>query len=173
MGLFGLGRIGLEIAHRLEAFKTELGYCTRQPKEVPYRYFADLQDLACWCEVLIVITPATDQTRGAVDSRILEALGPEGYLINVARGSIVRQADLAEALLTGRIAGAGLDVFEKEPEVPEEFLQLPHLVLSPHIGSATHTTRQAMADLVLQNVDAYLAGQKVLTPVPELANEPQ
>ncbi|MCR5536359.1 MAG: 2-hydroxyacid dehydrogenase [Succinivibrio sp.] len=171
VGIAGLGRIGLEIAKRAEAFKTDIGYFCRTQKAVPYRYFSDLEALAAWCDVLIIITPATPQTRGMVDSRILDALGPQGYLINIARGSIVRQEELAAALREGRIAGAGLDVFEKEPQVPPEFLALPNLVLAPHIGSATHATRQAMASLVLENLDAYLEGRELVTPVPELACE--
>lgn len=169
VGIAGLGRIGAEIASRALAFKTEVAYFQRHRAQVPYPYFDNLKDLAEWSDVLIIIMPATATTRGIVNQDILQALGSDGYLINVARGSIVDQEALAQALLKGTIAGAGLDVFAREPEVPPEFLALPNLVLAPHIGSATTATRNAMADLVLKNIDAYIAGKPLPTPVPELA----
>ncbi|MBO6259143.1 MAG: 2-hydroxyacid dehydrogenase [Succinivibrio sp.] len=169
VGIAGLGRIGAEIATRAQAFKTEVAYFQRHRANVPYQYFDNLKDLAAWSDVLIIIMPASASTKGIVNGDILSALGPEGYLINVARGSIVDQEALAAALLNGTIAGAGLDVFAKEPQVPPEFLTLPNLVLAPHIGSATVQTRNAMASLVLENIDAYIAGKPLPTPVPELA----
>lgn len=167
MGIAGLGRIGKEIATRALAFKMEIGYYGRhEQKDVPYRYFANLKDMAAWSDVLMLAMPATADNRHCVKKEILEALGKDGYLINIARGSIVNTEDLVEAIKNHTIAGAGLDVYETEPCAPEGLMGLPNVALQPHAASGTHETRKAMADLVLQNLDAIIAGQKVITPVP-------
>lgn len=167
MGIVGLGRIGQAIANRAEAFGMSVAYTSRNPKpESPYRYFASAEALASEVEFLVVITPGGDGTRKLIDAKVLAALGKKGYLVNVARGSVVDEAALVEALQNGTIAGAGLDVFENEPHVPEALLALDNVVLVPHIGSATWQTRQAMADLAFGNLRAHFAGEKLLSPVP-------
>lgn len=167
LGIAGLGRIGKEIAARAAAFKMEIGYYGRhQQADVDYHYFGFLQDLATWCDVLLLAMPASPDNFHCVDRTILTALGPQGYLVNIARGSIVNTADLIWALDHQIIAGAGLDVFEQEPNVPEGLQHRSNVSLLPHQGSATKETRQAMANLVIANLDAILQGKEVLTPVP-------
>ncbi len=168
VGIAGLGRIGLETAHRLEAFKIDIGYFGRHKQDVPYRYFDSLLELARWCEALIITMPAGRDTYHIVDSQIIAAIGSQGYLINVARGSLVDTKALVNALSSFALKGAGLDVFEEEPLPYGPFMQLPHMVLTPHIGSATEGTRTAMSELVLKNIDAYINGEPLPTPVPEL-----
>ena len=168
-GIFGLGRIGKAIAHRLEAMGMEIGYHGRKPQAgIKYPYFSSLKELAEWSDFLIVASPGGEATRNAVNAEVLKALGPEGTLINIARGSVVDEPALIHALQTGVIKAAGLDVFAHEPNVPAELLALPNAVLFPHVGSGTHETRHAMADLVVKNLRAHFAGQPLLTPVPEL-----
>ncbi|MBE3639962.1 2-hydroxyacid dehydrogenase [Mangrovicoccus algicola] len=165
-GILGLGRIGKEIARRLEVFRMEIAYHGRRQQEgVPYRYYGDLHEMAREVDWLIVIAPATAESRHLVDASVLEALGPRGHLVNVARGALVDEAALVEALQTGRIAGAGLDVFEDEPRPLPGLLSLPNTVLTPHTGSATWRTRKIMAELMLANLRAHLAGEPVKTPV--------
>jgi len=167
MGIVGLGRIGQAIARRAEAFGMSIAYTGRNAKpESPYRYFASAEALAAEVEFLVVITPGGAGTRKLIDAKVLAALGKKGYLVNVARGSVVDEAALVEALQNGTIAGAGLDVFENEPHVPEALFALDNVVLVPHIGSATWQTRQAMADLAFGNLRAHFAGEKLLSPVP-------
>ena len=167
MGIVGLGRIGQAIAKRAEAFGMSVAYTGRHAKpESPYRYFASAEALAAEVEFLVVITPGGAGTRKLIDAKVLAALGKKGYLVNVARGSVVDEAALVEALQNGTIAGAGLDVFENEPHVPEALLALDNVVLVPHIGSATWQTRQAMSDLAFGNLRAHFAGEKLLSPVP-------
>ena len=136
---------------------------------VPYAYQADLLSLARESDFLVLITPGGAGTRHLVNAAVLQALGPKGILVNVARGSVVDEAALIEALEGGVIGGAALDVFEDEPQVPERLKALPHVVLVPHIGSATGQTRQAMADLAFGNLREHFAGRAVLSPVPECA----
>ena len=168
VGIVGLGRIGKAIARRLAAFDMEIAYTARSAKaDVPYRFFSTPEALAREVDFLVVITPGGAATKGLIDGAVLRALGPQGYLVNVARGTVVNQADLVQALKDGVIAGAGLDVFENEPEVPEALRQMDNVVLTPHMASATRQTRQAMADLAVGNLKAYFAGQPLLTPVPE------
>ena len=168
LGLVGIGRIGQAIAHRALAFGMDIAYTARNPRsELPYRFFPDAAALAAESDYLVVITPGGAGTRKMIDARVLEALGAKGILVNVARGSVVDEAALIDALERGVIAGAGLDVFENEPNVPERLRALPHVVLAPHIGSATGQTRQAMADLAFGNLQAHFAGRPLLTPVPE------
>jgi lactate dehydrogenase-like 2-hydroxyacid dehydrogenase len=170
LGLVGMGRIGQAIAHRAQAFGMQIAYHTRTPKVgVPYAHHADLLSLARDSDFLVLITPGGAGTRHLVNAQVLQALGPKGILVNVARGSVVDEAALIDALEGGVIGGAALDVFEDEPRVPQRLMDLPQVVLVPHIGSATGQTRQAMADLAFGNVREHFAGRSVLTPVPECA----
>jgi lactate dehydrogenase-like 2-hydroxyacid dehydrogenase len=167
MGIVGLGRIGSAIARRAEAFGMSIAYTARAEKaDAPYPYFATAEALAREVDFLVVITPGGAATRKLIDAKVLAALGKKGYLVNVARGSVVDEPALVEALRAGTIAGAGLDVFENEPNVPAELLALDNVVLTPHVGSATWQTRQAMADLSFGNLQAHFAGKPLLSPVP-------
>jgi lactate dehydrogenase-like 2-hydroxyacid dehydrogenase len=169
LGLVGMGRIGQAIAHRAAAFGMPIAYTARSAKaDLPYRHFPTAAALAAESDFLVVITPGGAGTRKLIDAEVLAALGPRGILVNVARGSVVDEAALIDALERGVIAGAGLDVFENEPHVPARLLDLPHVVLVPHIGSATGQTRQAMADLAAANLAAHFSGQPLLSPVPEM-----
>ncbi|WP_353475586.1 2-hydroxyacid dehydrogenase (plasmid) [Salipiger sp. H15] len=165
VGILGLGRIGLAIAERLAAMKLEVAYCTRTPRDVPYAHYPDAQSLAEACDVLIVIVPGGADTAGLVGASVIEALGPQGILVNVARGSVVDEAALIEALSTGRLGAAGLDVFEREPEVSQALIDLPNTVLLPHVGSATEVTRRQMGDRVVANLDAWFSTGRALDPV--------
>jgi lactate dehydrogenase-like 2-hydroxyacid dehydrogenase len=166
LGLVGMGRIGQAIAVRALAFG--MSVASRSARAgLGYRYFPTPKALAAEVDFLVLITPGGAATRKLIDAEVLQALGSKGILVNVARGSVVDEAALVDALERGVIAGAGLDVFEAEPQVPERLRALPHVVLTPHIGSATHQTRQAMADLAFGNLAAHFAGRPVLTPVPE------
>jgi lactate dehydrogenase-like 2-hydroxyacid dehydrogenase len=168
LGLVGMGRIGKAIAQRVLAFGMTIAYTARSAKpELPYRFFATAAALAAESDFLVVITPGGEGTRKLIDADVLAALGAEGILVNVARGSVVDEAALISALERGVIGGAALDVFEDEPRVPERLIALPQVVLAPHIGSATLATRQAMADLAFENLRLHFAGQAVKTPVPE------
>ncbi|SCX27643.1 Glyoxylate/hydroxypyruvate reductase B [Agrobacterium sp. DSM 25558] len=168
VGLFGMGRIGQEIAKRLEPFKVEIGYHTRSRKsELSYTYYGSLKEMAEAVDVLICIVPGTPETHKAINADILEALGSNGVFINVGRGSSVDEDALLKALQDGTLGAAGLDVFYAEPKVPEGFLSLPNVTLLPHVASASVPTRNAMADLVADNVLGWLSGRKVVTPVPE------
>jgi lactate dehydrogenase-like 2-hydroxyacid dehydrogenase len=168
LGLVGMGRIGQAIAHRAAAFGMSIAYMARSAKpELPYAFQPDLVELARASDYLVVITPGGAATRHLIDAQVLEALGSKGILVNVARGSVVDEAALIDALERGVIAGAALDVFEDEPRVPQRLRDIPHVVLAPHIGSATAQTRKAMVDLALANLLAKLQGRPVLTAVPE------
>jgi hydroxypyruvate reductase len=170
LGIVGLGRIGMAIAKRGAALGMSIAYTGRNVKPgVAHRYFASAQALAAEVDFLVAITPGGAGTRKLIDAQVLRALGPKGYFINVARGSVADEAALIEALQQGVIAGAGLDVYENEPNVPAALMALDNVVLTPHIASATVQTRQAMADLALANLTAHFAGKPVLTPVPEMA----
>ena len=167
-GVVGMGRIGQAIARRAEAFGMAVSYTARSDKpELPYRYYPSALALAADSDFLVLITPGGAGTRKLINAEVLAALGPKGILVNVARGSVVDEAALIDALEKGTIAGAALDVFENEPEVPERLKALPHVVLVPHIGSATSSTRQAMADLAIANLCALQAGRALVSPVPE------
>ncbi|MDT0317366.1 2-hydroxyacid dehydrogenase [Streptomyces millisiae] len=167
IGILGLGRIGRAIARRLAAFDAELGYHSRRRvADVPYRYAESARDLAAWADVLVVATAGGAATNGLVSAEVLAALGPDGYLVNIARGSVVDEPALVEALLERRIAGAALDVFADEPHVPAALLDLDSVLLLPHIASATRETREAMGDLAYRNLDHYLTTGRLLTPVP-------
>jgi lactate dehydrogenase-like 2-hydroxyacid dehydrogenase len=168
LGIVGMGRIGQAIAQRALGFNMGIAYTARSAKkDLPYVYHPSAEALAANVDFLVVITPGGAGTRHLINAAVLKALGPKGFLVNVARGSVVDEQALVEALEAGTIAGAGLDVFEDEPRVPQRLLDLHKVVLTPHIGSATAATRQAMADLAFNNLAAHLAGRTVLTPVPE------
>jgi len=168
LGLVGMGRIGQAIAKRAEAFGMSIAYTSRTAKaELPYRFHADVRDLARESDFLVLITPGGAGTRKMINAEVLEALGKKGILVNVARGSVVDEAALIDALQRGVIGGAGLDVFENEPTVPQALRDMPHVVLTPHVGSATAQTRKAMADLAMDNLRLHFAGKPVKTAVPE------
>lgn len=165
VGIVGLGRIGKDIARRLEPFGVSIGYHGRSDQHLHWPWQPDLQALARDSDVLVVIAPGGEGTRRLVDAAVLDALGPQGFLVNVARGSVVDEAALLAALEGRGIAGAALDVFENEPAIDERFFALENVVLSPHIGSATHETRAAMARLTLDNLHRFFDDGTVLTPV--------
>jgi len=168
MGLLGLGRIGKAIARRAEAFGLKLAYHGRQKQDgVAYPYFATPVALAEACDILVIAAPGGPATRHIVDARVLAALGADGVLVNIARGSLVDERALIAALRDGTILAAGLDVYEKEPNVPAELIALDSAVLLPHVGSATRHTRLAMANLVVDNLLSWLDGKGPLTPTPE------
>jgi lactate dehydrogenase-like 2-hydroxyacid dehydrogenase len=167
LGIVGLGRIGQAIARRAEAFGMSIAYTARGPKDVKYAFHPTAAELAAQVDFLVVITPGGAGTRHMIDERVLDALGPQGYLVNVARGSVVDEAALVRALQQGRIAGAALDVFENEPHVPQALRELDNVVLAPHVGSATVQTREAMATLAFDNLVAHFGAKPLLTPVPE------
>jgi lactate dehydrogenase-like 2-hydroxyacid dehydrogenase len=168
VGILGLGRIGRAIATRVGAFGLDVVYHGRHAQaDVPYRYYPSLIDMARASDVLIVVAPGGPATRHIINAEVLEALGPDGVLINIARGSLIDEKALIEALRTGKILAAGLDVFENEPSVPEELIALDNAVLLPHVGSASVKTRRAMAECVVSNVLAWADGKPPLTPVPE------
>lgn len=167
-GIAGLGNIGLQIAQRAKAFGMDISYYNRKARaDVPtdYRYCADLASLAKESDFLVLAVPGGAQTRHMVNAEVLNNLGSEGVLINVARGTVVDEQALVAALQEKRIAGAGLDVFEHEPEVPDALLTMDQVVLLPHIGSGTVETREAMAGLVVKNLDAWFTREEVLTRV--------
>lgn len=170
-GIFGMGRIGLAIAKRLEAFGLDIAYHNRRPVEgLAYAYHDTLEGLAQAVDTLISVAPGTPATEKAVNLSVLKALGPDGVFVNIGRGSTVDEPALAQALADGAIAAAGLDVFADEPNVPQALLDLPNVVLLPHIGSGSHHTRQAMADLCVDNLVSWFSEGRALTPVPETAH---
>ena len=168
LGIVGMGRIGQAIATRAAAFGMTIAYTARSPRvAVPWRFVPEVLALAEQSDFLVLITPGGAGTRHMVNAEVLRALGKKGILVNVARGSVVDEAALVQALEDGVIGGAALDVFEDEPRVPARLMALPNVVLVPHIGSATTATRQAMADLAFANLQACFAGQPLPTPIPE------
>ncbi|OAN33407.1 2-hydroxyacid dehydrogenase [Microbacterium sp. H83] len=169
VGVLGLGRIGQAIARRAAAFDATILYTTRRPVEgVAWEHVASAVDLARRSDVLVVAVPGGAATENLVDAEVIRALGPDGYLVNIARGSVVDEDALVAALESGEIAGAGLDVFAHEPHVPERLIR-DDVTLLPHVGSGTHETRNDMRDLTLANLRAHLAGDPLPTPVPEMA----
>lgn len=168
IGILGLGRIGKAIARRCEAFDLEIAYHGRRRQDdVPYRYYDNLVDMARDVDVLMVVAPGGDATYHIVNEEVLNALGPNGILINVGRGTVVDEKALIAALRDGRILSAGLDVFENEPHVPAELIAMDHVVLLPHVGSASVYTRNAMGQLVVDNLVSWFEGKGPKTPVPE------
>lgn len=164
MGIVGLGRIGKAIAQRARAFDMELRYHNRRPAvDAAMTYEPSLVELARWADFLIVIVPGGASTRHLINAQVLDALGPEGYIVNVARGTVIDEPALVRALVERRIAGAALDVFENEPQVPAELMTLDNAVLVPHIGSATVETRAAMAQRVFDNLHAFFTTGRVIS----------
>lgn len=166
LGILGLGRIGKEIAVRAQAMKMRVVYHGRHRQELePHIYYSTLVDMARDVDWLLVVAPGGKSTDGLVSREVLEALGPEGFFVNLGRGTIVDEPALVELLQSGGLKGAALDVFEKEPQVPEALLALDNVVLSPHQGSATHQTRNQMGALVVANLEAHFAGEPLLSAV--------
>jgi hydroxypyruvate reductase len=167
LGILGLGRIGKAVARRAEAFGLHIQYHDIKPMgDLTYRSYPTLLDLAKASDILLVTCEGGEANRGLVNAEVLDALGPEGFIVNTARGPIIDQPAMVKALHEGRIAGAALDVFDGEPEVPAALMDMENVVLTPHIASSTHETRRAMADLVYDNLKAHFSGKPVLTPVP-------
>jgi lactate dehydrogenase-like 2-hydroxyacid dehydrogenase len=162
-----MGRIGKAIARRLEAMKVPVVYHSRRPADVANKHYPDLVDMARDVDVIIVITPGGAATRNLIDAAVLKALGPEGILINVARGSVVDEDALIQALKDKTILSAGLDVFVAEPKVPQALIDMENVVLLPHVGSGSVATRRAMDELVANNIVSWFSGRGALTPVPE------
>lgn len=166
LGILGMGAIGAKIAQRALGFEMEIGYHNRsQRSELPHRYFGDLLSLAQWADVLLVATPGGPGTRHLVNAQVLDALGPQGHLVNIARGSVVDTAALAAALREGRLAGAGLDVYESEPAPPAELLDLDAVVLTPHVGGWSPEAVQASVDRFIANMRCHLEGRPLVSPV--------
>jgi lactate dehydrogenase-like 2-hydroxyacid dehydrogenase len=168
IGMVGMGRIGQAIARRLDASRVPVVYHTRNPAPgVSYRHYPDLMEMAKAVDTLMLILPGGASTAKMINADVMKALGPRGVIINVARGTVVDEQALVAALKSGTILAAGLDVFEKEPNVPDELKAMPNVVLLPHIGSASVVTRNAMDQLVVDNLKAWFAGKPPLTPVAE------
>ena len=166
LGILGMGAIGAKIAQRALGFEMEIGYHNRSPRSgLPHRYFGDLLSLALWADVLVVATPGGPGTRHLVNAQVLDALGPQGHLVNIARGSVVDTAALAAALREGRLAGAGLDVYESEPAPPAELLDLDAVVLTPHVGGWSPEAVQASVDRFIANMRCHLEGRPLVSPV--------
>ena len=165
VGISGMGRIGQDLAKRLEPFKVEIAYSGPNKKSLPYTYYPDVEALAKVCDILFLACPATPATDKMINANVLEALGPSGYLINIARGSVVDELALLYALQHKKIAGAALDVFENEPNPSHEFLTLDNVLLTPHIGSATSETRIAMTNLAVDNLEAFFKQQTLPSEV--------
>lgn len=170
VGILGLGRIGQAIADKLAPWNSKIIYHTRTKKDVDYTYYDDLKTMARDADVLICITPGGPSTNKIVNAEVMEALGANGTLINVSRGSVVDENALIAALQSGKLGWAGLDVFEKEPKVPQALRDHPRTVLLPHVGSGTVETRAAMGNLTVDNLLRHLEDGKTLTPVPECAD---
>lgn len=170
LGIVGLGGIGKAIARRADAFAMPIGYYGRTRQPIDHAYFDDLVALASWAKVLVIAVPGGTATTGLISRHVIDALGPSGYLVNVSRGSVIDEPYLVEALVSGRLAGAGLDVFAKEPHVPKELTELDSVILQPHIGSGSTYTRNAMGQRVLDNLAAFFAGKTVSSPIPPLAS---
>jgi lactate dehydrogenase-like 2-hydroxyacid dehydrogenase len=168
IGLVGMGRIGQAIARRLDAMLVPVAYHSRRPVAgLPYRHYPDLIGMAREVDVLLVITPGGAETKNLINAEVLKALGPDGILINMARGSVVDEPALIKALQDKTILSAGLDVYAREPQVPKELITMENVVLFPHLGSASVATREKMDQLVVDNLVAWAAGKPPLTPVPE------
>ncbi|RQP26795.1 2-hydroxyacid dehydrogenase [Piscinibacter terrae] len=166
LGVLGLGTIGKKIAQRGAAFDMPVGYHNRSARhDVPHRYFDSVQALAEWCDVLVIATPGGASTKHLIDASVLQALGPQGFLVNIARGSVVDTSALAAALRAGELGGAGLDVYETEPKPPAELLDLANVVLTPHIAGWSPESMQASLECFLENADLHFAGRPLRTPI--------
>jgi lactate dehydrogenase-like 2-hydroxyacid dehydrogenase len=159
VGVYGMGEIGRKIAARVAAFETEVGYFSRSQHDVPYQYLPSLEALAEWCSVLMIAVRAGADTHHAVDANILRKLGKDGYVVNISRGSVIDQAVLVAALAEESIAGAGLDVYQKEPHAPDALTAFPNVVLTPHVGGHTLDSHVAMQDCVIANLEAFFGGR--------------
>jgi hydroxypyruvate reductase len=159
IGVYGMGEIGRKIAARVAAFEAEVGYFSRSRHDVPYQYFPSLEALAEWCSVLVIAVRAGSDTHHIVNADILKKLGADGYVVNIARGSVIDQNALVKALVDKTIAGAGLDVYAKEPHAPDALTAFPNVVLTPHIGGHTLESHVGMQDCVIANLEAFFAGQ--------------
>jgi lactate dehydrogenase-like 2-hydroxyacid dehydrogenase len=159
VGVYGMGAIGRKIASRVAAFETEVGYFSRSKHDVPYQYLPSLEALAEWCSILMIAVRAGEDTHHAVDARILQKLGEDGYVVNISRGSVIDQQALVTALADNTIAGAGLDVYAKEPHAPDALTSFPNVVLTPHTGGHTLESHTAMQDCVIANLEAFFAGK--------------
>jgi len=159
VGVWGMGEIGRKIAARVAAFETEVAYFSRSQHDVPYRYLPSLEALAEWCNVLMIAVRAGADTHHAVDAGILRKLGKDGFVVNISRGSVIDQKALVAALAEESIAGAGLDVYEKEPHAPDALTGFPNVVLTPHVGGHTLESHVAMQDCVMANLEAFFAGK--------------
>jgi hydroxypyruvate reductase len=159
VGIYGMGEIGRKIAARVAAFECEVAYFSRSKHDVPYQYLPSLEALAEWCSVLMIAVRAGADTHHAVDAKILQKLGKDGYVVNIARGSAIDQQALVAALADETIAGAGLDVYEKEPHAPDALTKFPNVVLTPHVGGHTLDAHTAMQNCVIANLEAYFAGR--------------
>jgi hydroxypyruvate reductase len=164
IGVYGMGEIGRKIAARVAAFETEVGYFSRSKHDMPYQYFPSLEALAEWCSVLMIAVRAGADTHHIVDAGILKKLGADGYVVNISRGSVIDQKALVAALADNTIAGAGLDVFEREPHAPDALTAFPNVVVTPHIGGHTLESHVGMQDCVIANLEAFFAGK----PLPHL-----
>ncbi|GFP99659.1 hydroxyphenylpyruvate reductase [Phtheirospermum japonicum] len=166
IGIVGLGRIGSAIAKRASAFNCTINYHSRTKKQnTNYTYYPNIVDLASNSQILVIACALTDETRHIVNRTVIDALGPKGFLINIGRGKHIDECELVSALREGRLAGAGLDVFENEPDVPESLFGLENVVLLPHVGSDSVETSRAMADLVVSNLELHFLKKPLLTPV--------
>jgi lactate dehydrogenase-like 2-hydroxyacid dehydrogenase len=165
IGVYGMGEIGRKIAARVAAFETEVGYFSRSQRDVPYRYFPSLEALADWCSVLMIAVRAGANTHHVVSADILKRLGEDGCVVNIARGSVIDQKALVQALTDKTIAAAGLDVYAREPHAPDTLTAFPNVVLSPHIGGHTLESHMAMQDCVIANLTAFFAGKPLAYPV--------
>jgi lactate dehydrogenase-like 2-hydroxyacid dehydrogenase len=159
VGVYGMGEIGRKIASRVAAFETDVAYFSRSKHDVPYQFLPSLEALAEWCSVLMIAVRAGADTHHAVDANILRKLGKDGYVVNISRGSVIDQAALVAALADGSIAGAGLDVYDKEPHAPDALTAFPNVVLTPHVGGHTLESHVAMQNCVIANLEAYFAGK--------------
>jgi hydroxypyruvate reductase len=165
VGVYGMGEIGRKIASRVAAFETDVAYFSRSKHDVPYHYLPSLEALAEWCSVLMIAVRAGADTNHAVDANILRKLGKDGYVVNISRGSVIDQKALIAALADETIAGAGLDVYEKEPHAPDALTAFPNVVLTPHVGGHTIDSHVAMQDCVIANLKAFFAGKPLPHPV--------
>jgi lactate dehydrogenase-like 2-hydroxyacid dehydrogenase len=161
VGVYGMGEIGRKIASRVAAFETEVGYFSRRKHDLPYQYLPSLEALAEWCSVLMIAVRAGADTHHAVDANILRKLGKDGFVVNIARGSVIDQQALVAALADETIAGAGLDVYAKEPHAPDALTGFPNVVLTPHVGGHTLDSHVGMQDCVIANLEAFFAGKSL------------
>ena len=159
IGVYGMGEIGRKIAARVAAFEADVGYFSRSRYDLPYRYFSSLEALADWCSVLIIAVRAGADTHHIINADILKKLGADGYVVNIARGSVIDQRALVAALADQSIAGAGLDVYEREPHAPDALTAFPNVVLTPHVGGHTLESHVAMQNCVIANLEAFFAGK--------------